>query len=102
MYVGFVSEGKFCMCGMLASDMLSLPDVVNSQLREFFRMIEQWIYEAIELGKEQGEVSALIDPGGSSGIYLATLEGGMLIARTYERPEYLETLVAAALAQISN
>jgi len=102
LYVEAVGQGKFCMCGMLASDMLSLPDVVNGKLCEFFRLIEEWVADAIEIGKEQNEIRHTIDPKPAAAHFLAALEGGMLIARTQKRPEYLESVVTEALAQMTH
>ena len=102
LYVSAVGQGKFCMCGMLASDMLSLPDTVNTKLCQFFQLIEDWVKEAIEIGKKQQQIKLSVDAERAASHLLAALEGGMLVARTRKRPQYLETVVAEATAQITS
>lgn len=101
-YVSIVAEGKFCMCGMMASDMMSLPDVVNSKLRDFFQLTEAWIAEAIQLGIEQEDIGASVNPAKAAPHLLATLEGGMLIARVQQRPESLAAVIEQALVQLES
>ena len=99
-YIAILGEGKFCLCGMLASDLLALPEVVNLRLAEFFSLVEAWIAEAIELGKTQQEFRPSINSGIAAAHYLATLEGGMLIARTRQQTDYLEVVLSDALEQL--
>ncbi len=99
-YVDVVKQGKFCMCGMLASDILSLPEAVKSKLCDFFQMIEDWIAEAIELGIAQDDVTESIDIKTTAAHYLASLEGGMLIARTKNEPAYLKAITTEVLVLI--
>lgn len=100
LYTNTVRQGKFCMCGMLASDMLSLSEVVNSKLCEFFQLIENWIAAAIELAKQQKHIKNSVNSESAASHFLAALEGGMLLARTQKRPEYLEVIVSQALTQL--
>ncbi|GAA6154277.1 TetR/AcrR family transcriptional regulator [Pseudoteredinibacter isoporae] len=100
LYVSVVKEGKFCMCGMLASDMLALPDEVNDKLVEFFQLMENWVTVSIELGKEQGHIKDTINCRPAAAHFLAALEGGMLIARSKKRPEYFEDIISEALMQM--
>lgn len=95
-----LNEGKFCMCGMLASDTLALPDGVNSKIREFFRLVEEWISDAIEIGIQQKAFKSSVNPTEAAALFLAVLEGGMLIARTQKKSIYLENVVTQALNQL--
>ncbi len=101
-YIRVVSQGKFCMCGMLAADMSSLSDEVNSKLSDFFKHTEDWIAKSIQLGIEQKAFSAELDPVTSAALFLSTLEGGMLIARKHKRPNYLEIVITEVLTQFRN
>ena len=96
-----VAEGKFCMCGMMASDMLSLPDVVNRNLSRFFDLTQDWISDAISLAKEQGVLRESIHVRCAAMHYLSSLEGGMLIARIKDDTEYLQDIIDEALAQLA-
>ena len=96
-----VAEGKFCMCGMMASDMLSLPDVVNRNLSRFFDLTQDWISDAISLAKEQGVLRESVHVRCAAMHYLSSLEGGMLIARIKDDTEYLQDIIDEALAQLA-
>ena len=101
LYVDVVSKQKFCMCGMLASDMLSLSNAVTVKLCEFFQLLEDWIAEAIELGKKQKTIKTSVNTTWAASSFLAVLEGGMLIARTQNRPDYLENIMRGTLDELS-
>ena len=101
LYINALNQGKFCMCGMLASDMLSLPDAVNGKLCEFFQFVEAWITDAINAGKKQGDVRESVNAERSASLFMAALEGGMLIARTQNDPEYLASVATEVLTRLS-
>ncbi len=100
-HLTLVKEGKFCMCGMMASDMLSLPDNVNRQLSDFFDLTRDWIINALELAKKQGQLRGIVQVKPAAMHYLSSLEGGMLIARIKENPDYLQDVIDEALVQLA-
>lgn len=99
-YVDTVKQGKFCLCGMLASDMSALPPPVTNKLNGFFKQLTHWITDAIELGKQQGDIHEAVRAKAAAAQLLATLEGGMLIARAQNKPSHLANLIAEALQQM--
>lgn len=92
-----VNEQKFCVCGMLASDLGTLPDKANSKLQEFFTLNRLWVADAIDRAKELGEIRSVVDSQKTASLFLALLEGGMLIARTQKHAGYLESVVQQAM-----
>lgn len=101
LHISLVDQGKFCLGGMLASDILGLPELANGKLDRFFHVIEQWLKEAIALGQEQGSIQSTVNSEKSALTYLAALEGGMLIARAKKQPQLLEQILDEALALIT-
>lgn len=101
LHVSLVNDGKFCLGGMLASDILGLPELANGKLDRFFNVIEVWLKETIALGQAQGAIQAKVNPEKAAPMYLATLEGGMLIARAKQQPQLLEQILDKALALIA-
>ena len=97
LYINVLKEGKFCMCGMLASDLKSLPEQATDKLRQFFMLNELFIVEAINKAITQGEIRDSVDVKKSASLFLALLEGGMLIARTQEDTGYLEATIKQAI-----
>ncbi len=97
MQIDIVAQNKFCLCGMLASDIHGLPKLSNGKLDQFFDLVESWLVEAIKLGQDQGEINASLNPVNVASTYLATLEGGMLIARAKKNTKYLEKILNETL-----
>ncbi|MGF1528378.1 MAG: TetR/AcrR family transcriptional regulator [Candidatus Competibacterales bacterium] len=96
-YLGVVRQNRFCLCGMLASDIVSMPAEVGHLLERFFALNEGWIAEAIALGVAQGDFKASLVPERAAARLLATLEGGMLIARARGRVAELAAVLGDAL-----
>ena len=101
-HVEIVAQDKFCLCGMLASDAHGLSEIVRSKLDEFFNIVETWLTDAFQLGKEQNKIKNNINARETASIYLATVEGGMLIARARKQPEYLANILTEALNQLKS
>ena len=99
-FIDVQRKGKFCMCGMLASDIVALPKHVTDQLAEFFDINERWIREAIELGIKNKEFKKSTDPQTAATQFFALLEGSMLIARTRKNSRYMKTVIEQALAHL--
>jgi len=92
-FVGILNENQFCLCGMLASEMLTLPDTITGKLDSFFRFNEQWVAEAIEIGIQEGKFRSSLNASYTAAQFMAMIEGGMLIARVRKNPQHLETLI---------
>ncbi|WP_370977919.1 TetR/AcrR family transcriptional regulator [Agaribacterium sp. ZY112] len=99
-YISPLKDGRFCMCGMLASDMAGLPESVNSKVNAFFEYVETWIKRCLEQGVKSQELKSTLNIEQTAAQYLALLEGGMLIARTQKDPKHLEALIKHLLAEL--
>lgn len=92
MSLTFHDEMKMCLGGMLASDVMSLPEKVKVKVRSFFNVLEQWIKEAISEGISDKEWVDIIQPEALPRDLLVQLEGGLLMSRLYEDSSYAETV----------
>ena len=79
----FSDEKKMCLGGMLASDTLSLPEVVQSKVRYFFNTLYNWIEEIMAEGKQLGEVNLLYPIDGFAHLLILQIEGALLMSRLY-------------------
>lgn len=102
LFIGVVEEGKFCLCGMLASDFMSLEKSVVKKLRNYFDRVEKWIYEAIEIGKKQNEIKKEVNSVQSASCFFALLEGGMLMARTQQNTKPFKEAIKEFYHQIKS
>lgn len=95
-------EGKFCLCGMMASEAVSLSEIVIDAIKEFFKYMEGWIVDCVEHAIRQKTVKASIIPKDFAQMFLAILQGGMLIAITQKKSQNgVEFLVENSLLQIA-
>ncbi|MEO0927903.1 MAG: TetR/AcrR family transcriptional regulator [Cyanobacteria bacterium J06643_13] len=77
-------DNKFCLCGMLASEINSLSERVKQAIQSFFTANERWLSELIANGQADGSLNQAVTPDLAAAQLLATLEGAMLIARSAE------------------
>lgn len=92
-YVGVVKQNKFCMCGMLASEFLSICDTSISKLGSFFDLVQNWIEKVIILGQQQKVFKHSISAKDSATSFVSVTEGAMLIARVKGDADYLTRVI---------
>lgn len=85
---------RVCLCGMLASESSSLPDVVRGETEQFFIDQQDWIEATIRAGIDSAEIPATVEPGAFARTFLSALEGAMMMARSMNRPEHLAEVSA--------
>ena len=78
-------DNKFCLCGMLASELNSLSDNVKQAIQGFFLDNEVWLSQLIANGQKDGSLKVTSSPDLIAAQLLATIEGAMLIARSAEQ-----------------
>ncbi len=78
-------DNKFCLCGMLASEINSLSDNVKQSIQEFFTDNELWLSQLIANGQANNNFKITSSPDVIAAQFLATLEGAMLIARSAKK-----------------
>jgi TetR/AcrR family transcriptional regulator, transcriptional repressor for nem operon len=78
-------DNKFCLCGMLASEINSLSSQVRQAIQGFFEDNERWLSQLIANGQAKSKFKITSSPNLVAAQLLATLEGAMLIARLAEQ-----------------
>ena len=68
---------------MLAADFDALPGEVRGEVRGFFDDNEQWLAKVLAEGKRRGQTSFRGTATTQARVVLSSLEGAMLVARTY-------------------
>jgi TetR/AcrR family transcriptional regulator, transcriptional repressor for nem operon len=79
-------ENRVCLCGMLASDLHTLPEEVRGQVREFFVDLETWLATLLARLKKCGAIKLAASPQHTAVAIVGLLEGAMLTARAFEDP----------------
>jgi TetR/AcrR family transcriptional repressor of nem operon len=86
----YLSNQKMCLGGMLASDVLTLPDIIQKEVRVFFNRLEDWLkrllLEACNKKEFCLEKKAIAS---ETQLILSLLEGSLLLARLFQDEKYL-------------
>ncbi len=84
---------KMCLGGMLASDVISLPEKVKKKVCIFFDTLERWIRETLSKEKKANSSWRNLYTVNDLAKYLIVqLEGGLLMTRLYKDFSYIETV----------
>ena len=85
---------------MLAADVTTLDTSVVEDLRRSFEDHEGWLKSVLDEGKNSGSLRFDASPRDEARLLLSSLEGAMLIARTFEDLRRFETSARHLLAKL--
>lgn len=101
LYQATLTGGGICLCGMMASDIGSLPEALRLPLREFFDEHTAWLAAVLETGRKSGEIAFEGPAKRRAQSMLASLQGGLVMAHALQDKALLKTLLDDALAALS-
>jgi len=93
-------DDRMCLCGMLASDITTLPEEVRREVVSFFADNETWLMKTLGDGRNVGVLSFGGSAKSEAQLLLTGLQGAMLVARTYGDEARFRTVVRSLLARI--
>jgi TetR/AcrR family transcriptional repressor of nem operon len=97
LYADVLRENRMCLCGMLAAEITSLPRPLRSALRAFFDDNEAWLARVLDRAQRGGVLAFAGSPRAQARLVLASLEGAMLVARSYADAARFESAAAILL-----
>ncbi len=100
-YLSTLINGNICLCGMMASDINALPETLKLPLNNFFTAHSQWLAQTLKIGRESGELEFIGEPEQRGQTLLATLQGGLIIARTSDDTNLFQSLLDDLIKGIS-
>lgn len=74
-----LEDERHCLCGMLSAEALSLPPRLIGAFQPFFEMSITWLTGHLERGLDQGELRFKGLPETRARLFVALLEGAMLL-----------------------
>src|SRR5438552_11045009 len=83
LYARVLDQQRMCLCGMLAADYHTLPDAMRAAVVRFFDANETWLATVLDEGKRDGSLHFSGATTDAARMIIGTLEGAMLLARTY-------------------
>ncbi len=100
LYSGVLRGDRMCLCGMLAAEYTTLPEPMRQEIRGFFDLNEEWLARMAEEAREAGEL-AFEGPAQAVGrLILGSLEGAMLVARSFSDVSRFEATAARLLDEL--
>jgi TetR/AcrR family transcriptional repressor of nem operon len=92
---------RLCLCGMLATEYLTLPLPVQREVRSFYEETEGWLARVLREGRSERAFDFDGSPAVLAKTFLATLEGAMIAARTFDDESRLARAASGLLAFVS-
>ena len=89
-----------CPFGMLAADSETLDAENCAELREAFNDLENWLKRVLLEGRKAGALSFSGSALREARLILSTLEGAMLVARTYNDPRRFKTVAKSLVEKL--
>jgi len=98
----YYDNKKMCLGGMLASDILTLPDLIQREVADFFHQIELWLTDLMNQAIVKKEFSITKkDIKTEAKLILSLIEGSLLLARLFEDEGYLESARKQILSRLT-
>ncbi len=82
-FISTVRAGKVCMGGMFASDLATLSEATQAQVRFFFSECEEWLALLLKNGRESGRFTFEGSSKVKAEAIFSMLEGAMMTARLF-------------------
>lgn len=94
-------DNRMCLCGMLAADFTTLPRPVREEVKAFFDDNEKWLEGVLEQGRKQRQLKFDGKAALAARRLLSSLEGAMLVARSYQDPARFDSVAQPLLASMA-
>jgi len=95
-----LKSGRMCLCGMLAADLTTLPEPVRQGVSAFFADNEAWLRGVLEVGRARGVLAFSGPPLLQARLLVSSLEGAMLVARTFDDPKRFQDIARRLLSDL--
>ncbi|MEQ1717965.1 MAG: TetR/AcrR family transcriptional regulator [Hyphomicrobium sp.] len=89
-----------CLCGILASEALTLDAALRPRIERFFTRHTEWLAEVLAEGKSQGIFAYEGSAADHARVFLSSLQGALLIARASEDGDAFDRTGALLMASL--
>ncbi|KAF1046739.1 TetR/AcrR family transcriptional regulator [Xylophilus sp.] len=90
-------DTPFCICGMLATELPTLPDEVAVEVRGHFRDLTDWVGSVLTRGAARGQFHFSGTPKSAAQSFVSVVYGAMLLARALGDPAVFQSTVQSAI-----
>ena len=100
-YAEVVRHNRMCLCGMLAAEYATLPEPMRAEMKHFFDENERWLTSVLEHGRQTGELNFTGPAYEVARALVGSLEGAMMLARSYGEVSRFEAIADRLIAELS-
>jgi TetR/AcrR family transcriptional repressor of nem operon len=104
MVKGFIKLSEknqmICPLGVFSSDYHTVTNKIKKKTRDFHLIQREWIMKTIEQGKKEGTIKKSVDTSITADWIMATLQGGVQVARLRGEMESLKKMLDTMLENI--
>jgi TetR/AcrR family transcriptional repressor of nem operon len=97
-YGSVLQDDRMCLCGMLAAEFGTLPEAMRAEMRHYFDANERWLAGVLRQGKKDKTLRFTGSPAEIAQSLIGSLEGAMMIARSYGDPARFRAVSERLLA----
>ena len=101
LYLRVLSENRMCLCGMLAAEYQTLSQPMRDAVIKFFDDNEAWLEAVLQDGRQDGSLQFGGGARQAARMIVSTLEGAMLVARSYGDPARFGAAAESLLAGLA-
>jgi TetR/AcrR family transcriptional repressor of nem operon len=100
LYAEVLRRNRMCLCGMLAADFHTLPKLMKESVKGFFDANEAWLAGVLQEGRRERGLRADGSVQEAARLLVGSLEGAMLLARSYGDVARFEAAADRLLADL--
>ena len=100
-YAEVLRDDRMCLCGMLAAEYATLPKPMQKEIKHFFDENERWLVTVLEAGRRAGELKFTGPARELAGVLVGSLEGAMMLARSYGEVSRFSAVADRLIAGLS-
>lgn len=101
LYRDVVQKKRMCLCGMLAAEFDALPSPMRKRVETFFERNAGWLAGVLDEGRRTKQLRFEGSPRHTAQLIISTLEGAMLVARSYGSPARFDAIAKQLLAGLA-
>ena len=94
LYEASLHEQMMCLCGMLAAEHETLPEKMQTAVRDFFKSHEIWLEGLLRAGESAGEIEYRGNASDNAGLILSVLQGALMLGKALGPSNHLSTVTS--------
>jgi TetR/AcrR family transcriptional regulator, transcriptional repressor for nem operon len=99
-YADVLRNNRMCLCGMLAAEYATLPKPMKEEMKHFFDENERWLTAVLKQGQKARELKFSGPAHEVARALVGSLEGAMMLARSFGEVSRFETAANRSLAEL--